>query len=96
MIIPATQMCLGESAETVSLRADSREMKTLEEMGLREAKLVAERIRHLVEVSVIALVTVSIGGSAIPPGREFERLFAEADSALYSSKSNGRNMVTLC
>jgi len=67
-----------------------------------EAKLIAERIRRSVEENVFdpfaagGLVTVSIGGCGMPPGKEFERLFAEADSALYSSKSKGRNRVTIC
>jgi diguanylate cyclase (GGDEF)-like protein len=67
-----------------------------------EAKLIAERLRRMVEESLFApftsggLVTVSIGGCGMPPGRDFERLFAEADSALYLSKNKGRNRVTMC
>jgi diguanylate cyclase (GGDEF)-like protein len=67
-----------------------------------EAKLIAERLRGMVEENVFdpfasgGLVTVSIGGCGMPPGKELERLFAEADSALYASKSKGRNRVTMC
>jgi len=67
-----------------------------------EARQIAERLRGLVEQSVFdpfadrGLVTVSIGGCGMPPGKGFERLFAEADSALYRSKSRGRNKVTMC
>lgn len=69
---------------------------------VEEANLIAERVRRLVEENAFdpfaagGLVTVSIGGCCMPPGKEFERLFAEADSALYSSKSKGRNRVTMC
>jgi len=67
-----------------------------------EAWQIAERLRGLVEESVFdpfadrGVVTVSIGGCGMPPGKAFERLFADADSALYSSKSGGRNKVTMC
>lgn len=66
-----------------------------------EANLISERLRRMVEQNAFTplwaegLVTVSIGGCSIPPQREFERLFAEADSALYSSKNKGRNRVTM-
>lgn len=69
---------------------------------VEEATQIAERLRRMVESCVFppfetgGLVTVSIGGCGMPPGREFERLFAEADSALYRSKNKGRNRVTIC
>lgn len=69
---------------------------------VEEAKQIAERLRCLVENAVFppfqteGLVTVSIGGCGMPPGRDFEKLFAEADSALYASKHKGRNRVTIC
>jgi len=69
---------------------------------VEEATLIAERLRQAVEGAVFppfqagGLVTVSIGGCGMPPGREFDTLFAEADSALYASKSRGRNRVTIC
>lgn len=65
---------------------------------MQEAKQIAERLRHLVESSDFPLrtgegVTVSIGGSGLPPGRSLDSLFAEADSALYAAKRSGRNRV---
>jgi diguanylate cyclase (GGDEF)-like protein len=69
---------------------------------LEEATQIAERLRRMVEATIFppfqaeGLVTVSIGGCGMPPGRDFERLFAEADSALYASKKQGRNRVTVC
>lgn len=69
---------------------------------VEEAKQIAERLRRMVEATVFppfegqGLVTVSIGGCGMPPGRDFEALFAQADSALYHSKNSGRNRVTIC
>lgn len=41
-------------------------------------------------------VTVSIGVSVLSPEHEhYEELFSEADDALYSSKNNGRNRVSI-
>lgn len=67
-----------------------------------EARLIAERLRRMVEDCAFppfaagGLVTVSIGGCGMPPGRDFEKLFTEADTALYASKRDGRNRVTIC
>ena len=36
-------------------------------------------------------IQLSIGGSVAVPGDSFERLFAQADKALYSVKRHGRN-----
>lgn len=69
---------------------------------VEEATLIAERLRQMVESAVFppfqsgGVVTVSIGGCGMPPGREFDTLFAQADSALYASKRQGRNRVTIC
>ncbi|MDY0269987.1 diguanylate cyclase [Trichloromonas sp.] len=68
---------------------------------LDEAKEIAERLRQKVESFALPLllghgVTVSIGGSGLPPGRSLDRLFAEADSALYAAKATGRNRVSIC
>lgn len=66
-----------------------------------EALQIADRIRRRVEnfifppYSRCGELTVSIGGSAIPPGRYFEQLLAEADKALYRAKHEGRNRVTV-
>ena len=64
-----------------------------------EAAQVAERIRKKVEefcfppFSESGLVTVSIGGAGLPPGRDVQRLIADADAALYQAKNGGRNRV---
>lgn len=67
-----------------------------------EAARIAERIRGKVEEFVFppfaesGLVTVSIGGAGLPPGRGIESLIADADAALYQAKNGGRNRVKLC
>jgi len=67
-----------------------------------EAARIAERIRENVEACRFApfegsgFVTVSIGGSGLPPGKHAERLIADADKALYQAKKNGRNRVKIC
>lgn len=68
---------------------------------LEDAQEIAERLRQQVESFAFQLpagqgVTVSIGGSGLPPVRSLDKLFAEADSALYLAKTTGRNQVTLC
>jgi len=66
-----------------------------------EALQIADRIRRRVESFVFqpydrcGELTVSIGGSAIPPSRFFEQLLAEADKALYRAKYEGRNRVAM-
>lgn len=68
-------------------------------------KVMAERIRRTIEAEImrhkgeIVPVTVSIGGVVTVPGRkeiELEkRLVETADSAMYESKRNGRNRITV-
>lgn len=66
-----------------------------------EAHRIADRIRRRVESLVFppyhrcGELTVSIGGCAMPPGRQFEQLITEADRALYRAKNEGRNRVAL-
>jgi diguanylate cyclase (GGDEF)-like protein len=67
-----------------------------------EAAQIAERIREKVEDFIFppfvesGLVTVSIGGAGLPPGREIARLISDADAALYQAKNGGRNRVRIC
>lgn len=67
-----------------------------------EALRIAERFRERIAAAVFppydesGLVTVSIGGAMFPPGRNFERLIADADVALYRAKREGRNRVAIC
>lgn len=54
-----------------------------------------KHINH--QYSTTGLVTMSFGVSAIVPNQEnsYEQLFKQADKALYQSKDNGRNRITL-
>ena len=67
-----------------------------------EAARTAERIRRKVEEFIFppfaesGLVTVSIGGAGLPPGRGIDLLIADADAALYQAKNGGRNRVKIC
>lgn len=69
---------------------------------LEEALRIAERFRKRIADAVFppydqsGLVTVSIGGASFPPSRDFERLVADADVALYRAKREGRNRVAVC
>ncbi len=67
----------------------------------RGARIIAERIRHVVETTAFEAggapalsLTCSIGVSAYPlHGRTREALLDAADKAMYRAKSNGRNRV---
>lgn len=71
--------------------------------GLRSelAALVSEHVRLAVEVAprpaslAERVVTVSIGVAPYSTPADFARVFNRADEALYTSKRNGRNRVTL-
>jgi diguanylate cyclase (GGDEF)-like protein len=69
------------------------------ETSLDEAGAVAERLRAAVGDEPIKVgdnalgVTVSIGLAAFAPGNDLEKLFQRADSALYTAKQDGRNLV---
>jgi diguanylate cyclase (GGDEF)-like protein/PAS domain S-box-containing protein len=69
------------------------------ETNLAEAGAVAERLRAAVAESPIKVgdnalaVTVSIGLAAFAPGQDADKLFQRADSALYTAKQDGRNLV---
>ncbi len=73
----------------------------LPETHLQGAKIVADRVRSLIEEEKIIFhdkeipTTISIGVSSYPEnGASIHDLFQLADQALYSSKSKGRNCVT--
>ena len=66
----------------------------------KEAESVAERIRISIEATAIPGisdgVTASLGVSTMPEiAANSDDLFQQADSAMYSSKANGRNRVSI-
>lgn len=76
----------------------------LPETSLEGAHSLAEKIRKIVESSrikragsneIVANVTISLGVACRHPGEVEQQLIARADAALYQSKQQGRNRVTL-
>jgi diguanylate cyclase (GGDEF)-like protein len=74
----------------------------LPETGAEEARTVAQRIRAAVEAEIFALhtgrsvsKTISIGVTEYCPPEEMTAFINRADAAMYLSKQNGRNRVSL-
>jgi two-component system cell cycle response regulator len=74
----------------------------LPETGAEEARTVAQRIRAAVEAEIFALhtgrsvsKTISIGVTEYSPLEEMTALINRADAAMYLSKQNGRNRVSV-
>jgi diguanylate cyclase (GGDEF)-like protein/PAS domain S-box-containing protein len=69
-------------------------------INLEGAKVVAEKIRNLVEHARIQeggmdlSVTISIGASVVHPSDTVESLIQRTDELMYQSKQSGRNRVT--
>ena len=66
-----------------------------------EASVIAERIRHLVENTVVTnsdgkelKATISIGVTVSRQHDTSDDIIKRADSLMYQSKNNGRNMVS--
>lgn len=76
----------------------------LPETPLDGARSIAEKLRKVVENcrikrvgsdEIVANVTISLGVACRVPGESEQQLIARADAALYQSKQQGRNRVTL-
>lgn len=69
----------------------------LPQTNLKEASLIAERVRQKVEETEFPnrKVTVSIGVSSCSPECTVEGLKSQADKALYKAKASGRNNVQI-
>ncbi|MCL4731919.1 MAG: GGDEF domain-containing protein, partial [Planctomycetes bacterium] len=70
----------------------------LEETPATVLNVVAERVRAAVAGAPLLShwpVTVSIGATHVAPGENEDTVFARADTALYRSKREGRNRVTV-
>lgn len=94
----------GRDTEIISRLTGGRFVVFINGSDRQEPLLLAEKIRNNVERSRIPLehntlrgryVTVSIGVSSMEPGftTTFPELYDEADSALYSAKEYGKNLI---
>lgn len=69
----------------------------LPETSLEEAALLAERLRLIIEQTPCyqagqsIWVTISIGLTTFAPGQRWQETYAQADTALYQAKDQGRN-----
>ena len=75
----------------------------LPQTDLYAARIVAERIRSIIEMTKMKdfvgntfSITVSQGISSCEPGDDVYSLISRADEALYRAKENGRNRVEIC
>ncbi len=101
-----SNLCLGEIRECDILgRLGGEEFAViLIETDLSAAKIVAERIREVLEFHVMTIndselrITASIGISEFQPADEPQALqimMERADKALYDAKSNGKNQISI-
>lgn len=74
----------------------------LPDTNVEGARLTAERIRERIATTPLQLggkqinITASMGVATYPDhGKDYERVFEAADNALYSSKTSGKNKVTI-
>lgn len=98
------QACLREPRDLIGRFGGEEFIAILTKTTLAEAMVVAERVRTALQQlarphaasPTHSIVTVSIGVASLRPGRDEgspQRLIAQADAALYSAKSGGRNRV---
>jgi diguanylate cyclase (GGDEF)-like protein len=69
-----------------------------DDTSIQNAAFLAEKLRKAIEASTLITqqqVTCSFGVTEMVPGEDPKSLIARADKALYSSKENGRNRVTV-
>ncbi|MBI3042102.1 MAG: GGDEF domain-containing protein [Betaproteobacteria bacterium] len=104
-LIKLVVQCIRDTARTTDIIArygGDEFMCLLPETGSEGAAVVAERIRRLIFETALDTgreavpTSVSIGVATYPAhGGEFETLGRNADRALYDSKAQGRNRVTV-
>jgi PleD family two-component response regulator len=62
---------------------------------MQPPSFLAGRLYAIVEADVSVAITVSLGVAALASGDDAARFIARADAALYKSKQDGRDRVTL-
>ena len=94
----------AKGKETAARYGGEEFVLLLPETSLAEAQQIADKIRATVEkVSIknslknesIANITISLGVASYAEGESMTEFIARADSALYNSKHQGRNRVTI-
>jgi diguanylate cyclase (GGDEF)-like protein len=102
VIVQIAEICRQEKrkSDVVARFGGEEFLLLLPETTLADARLVAERLRHQVEASVLPLAshaikaTVSIGVAQATPGMDtIFALIRTADNAMYAAKNAGRNRV---
>lgn len=89
------------SADTISRWGGEEFLVILPTINRQELAAVGERLRMLVEKSWLEYegttikVTASFGGAITYKGEESKSVLQRADSQLYYSKNNGRNLVSI-
>ena len=67
-------------------------------MPINQVRDLGERTRKAVEdanFGTAGSITISVGITEVKPGESSDQVFSRVDEALYHSKENGRNCVTL-
>lgn len=94
----------NRSSDTVARYGGEEFVIVLPDSSVEDGWQVAYKIKKALkdkhinhQYSDTGLVTMSFGISALTPNQEnnFELLFRQADNALYQSKENGRNRITI-
>ncbi|MDJ0832193.1 MAG: diguanylate cyclase [Gammaproteobacteria bacterium] len=91
-------LCLRDNIDLIGRMGGEEFCIALPETGLPGAEKVAERLRHRIAntpISDAVSVTCSFGVTSIESTDSLELAMSRADSALYESKTGGRNRVTI-
>jgi diguanylate cyclase len=90
--------------DTVARYGGEEFVVILPDTPLERAAIVAEQLRAVIENGkirrgdggeTIGTVTISVGGTAYSPGEPVSEFIHRADEAMYRSKNDGRNRVTM-
>jgi diguanylate cyclase (GGDEF)-like protein len=103
LVADALRTALRRDMDFVARYGGEEFAMVLDDTDAEEGRAVCERVRRAVEsmriphagVSLLQVVTVSIGITETCPNDNADTLLARADAALYRAKANGRNRVEI-